>query len=297
MEDNPSVIECQHIARLASVRWCQCICTHSAAWRVLLCPVRSMLAGGGGLRPQQRPHADPARPHNPWSRGDILSRRIFIQIKTRFTTSCFTHMDHLCDIRMSLDIELCPEHWLWPHTGDGSEWSVECGVSPPEAAEARGGRASPGPCDQSLLSPPSLLTITISHHRTPGGHGQDMVRTSDQHQQGNNSVINYTQPAPASREPDVTHLWPGAPHDSSSSLSSSLSLLQCSFCGKAREHDDIWGEVFPSIIGSVYQSVWLVVMFAPIPLSLIFIKLFWAHSQKIKNEHFLMEMYILYFWL
>ena len=44
MADNPSVIECQHIA-WCPVWWCQCICTHSVAWRVLLCPVWSMLGG------------------------------------------------------------------------------------------------------------------------------------------------------------------------------------------------------------------------------------------------------------
>ena len=183
---------------------------------------------------------------------------------------------------------------LWPRTlvmVVSGVWSVESLPQRPLRPEEAGPAPVPVTSLCSVL-PPSSPSPSVTT-----GHQEDMVRTSDQHQQGNNSVINYTQPAPASREPDVTHHWPGAPHDSSSSLSSSLSLLQCSFCGKAREHDDIWGEVFPSIIGSVYQSVWLVVMFAPIPLSLIFIKLFWAHSQKIKNEHFLMEMYILYFWL
>ena len=70
MEDNPSVIECQHIAWLvaSSVGWCQCICTHSVAWRVSSCVQCGPCWLGeeeGGLRPQQRPHGDPARPHNP----------------------------------------------------------------------------------------------------------------------------------------------------------------------------------------------------------------------------------------
>ena len=172
MEDNPSVIECQHIARLASVRWCQCICTHSAAWRVLLCPVRSMLAGGGGLRPQQRPHGDPARPHNPWTRGDILSRRIFFQIKTRFTTSRITHKDHLCDSRMSLDFELCPDHYgpalVMVVSG---VWSVESLPQRPLRPE----EAGPAPVPVTSLC--SVLPLCSPSPSVSRGHQEDMVRT------------------------------------------------------------------------------------------------------------------------
>ena len=117
--------------------------------------------------------------------GEIFCHREFSFKSKHGSPHYASHIWIICVTAECLWILSCALTTMAPHSGDGSEWSVECGVSPPEAAEARGGRASPGPCDQSLLSPPSLLTITISHHRTPGGHGQDMVRTSDQHQQGN----------------------------------------------------------------------------------------------------------------
>ena len=56
--NNPSVIECQHIA-WCPVWWCQCICTHSVAWRVLLCPVWSMLGGEDRGHSRGRPVALP----------------------------------------------------------------------------------------------------------------------------------------------------------------------------------------------------------------------------------------------
>ena len=177
MEDNPSVIECQHIARLASVRWCQCICTHSAAWRVLLCPVRSMLAGGEGWGHSRGRMLTQPGLTTP-GHGDIFCHREFSFKSKHGSPHHASHIWIICVTAECLWILSCALTTMAPHSGDGSEWSVECGVSPPEAAEARGGRASPGPCDQSLLSPPSLLTITISHHRTPGGHGQDIRSAS-----------------------------------------------------------------------------------------------------------------------
>ena len=72
------------------------------------------------------------------------------------------------------------------------------------------------------------------------------------------------------------------------------SSLQLNFIG-ARTKDEWYlrrSFLILSIIGGVYRPVWRLVMFAPIPLSLIFIKLFWAHTDKIKNEYFLMEMNI-----
>ena len=98
---------------------------------------------------------------------------------------------------MSLDALLCTDHCGY---GPALVVMVVSGVWSLSSPRGRGGwcggRARlPVTSLQSPLSPPSLTTITISHHRTPGPGGrQDRTRTSDQHQQGNNSVINYTQP-------------------------------------------------------------------------------------------------------
>ena len=94
---------------------------------------------------------------------------------------------------------------LWPRTlvmVVSGVWSVESLPQRPLRPEEAGPAPVPVTSLCSVL-PPSSPSPSVTT-----GHQEDMVRTSDQHQQGNNSVINYTQPAPASREPDVTHDWP-----------------------------------------------------------------------------------------
>ena len=197
--------------------------------------------------------------------------------------------NHLCHTRFSLEFLLCADGEYVPtgRPSDGSEWCVES-LPPPEAAEASGGRVSPRPwlCDQSPvlplcsgsthpLSSSRLASVTIGHQDT------EDTGPAPSHQQGNNSESSSSiiHSPPASREPEAD----------SSAKSGPVCVCVFPFVFipdvhfiVAREMNDIWGEVFLSIIGSVYQSVWLLVMFAPIPLSLIFIKLFWAHRQNKK---------------
>ena len=212
MADNPSVIECQHIA-WCPVWWCQCICTHSVAWRVLLCPVWSMLGGRTEATAEAAQWPCPAS--QPLVTGWYSSIFSIIQNKVGQKKNGHGVRIMLCHTRFSLEFVLCADGEYVPTVGpsDGSEWCVES-LPPPEAAEASGGRVSPRPwlCDQSPvlplcsgsthpLSSSRLASVTIGH--------QDSEDTgpAPSHQQGNNSESSSSiiHSPPASREPGTHH--------------------------------------------------------------------------------------------
>ena len=292
--NNPSVIECQHIA------WCPVLVMVSV-YLYSLCglacsPVSSVVHVGGGRTEATAEAAQwPCPASQPLDMGRY-SLNIFYHWKYNLDQRKSSVQDHV--VSQQILSGVCVVCWAdYVPTGrpsDGSEWCVE---SP--SPRGRRGQWRPGQSPvltvwpvsaQSSLSALAPLTLLlspgISQHRTPGPRGhQETSPRPGWHQQGNNSESSSSiiHSPPASREPG-THHWPEADCDQPS-------LSPCEFpfvfipdvhFMVAREMNDIWGEVFLSIIGSVYQSVWLLVMFAPIPLSLIFIKLFWAHRQNKK---------------
>lgn len=179
MEDNPSVIECQHIA------WCP-VCDGVSVFVHTLWPGLSpcvqcgpcWLGGRGEAEATAEAAWWPSPASQPLDTGRYSVTENFLSNQNTIHHIMHAHIRIICVTAECLWILSCvlSPDYMYSRGGDGS---VECGVSP--SPRGRGGQRRPGPPPvPAVTSLCSVLPLSSPSPSVSSGHGdqEDAVRTS-----------------------------------------------------------------------------------------------------------------------